>query len=69
MLRLAVGKKQIEPYNPDENPKIKYFKAKARLRDRVKEKNAKDGLTLGTTLAAICCMGLGLTPLNVGELS
>ena len=67
-LRRAVGDKEAEPYNPDENPKIKYFKAKARLRDRVKAKS-KDGLTLGTTLASICCMGIGITPLNVGELS
>ena len=68
MLRRAIGEKEVEPYNPDENPKIKYFKAKARLRDRIKAKS-KDSLTLGSTLASICCMGLGITPLNVGELS
>ena len=68
ILRRAIGEKEAEPYNPNENPKIKYFKAKARKRDRVKAQS-KDGLTLGTTLASICCMGLGITPLNVGELS
>lgn len=68
MLRRSIGEKEIEPYNPDENPKVKYFKAKARLRDRVKAKS-KDALTLGSTLAAICCMGLNLNPLNIGELS
>lgn len=68
ILRRACGDKEVEPYNPDENPKVKYFKAKARLRDRVKAKS-KNGLTLGTTLASICCMGLGITPLNIGELS
>ena len=67
-LRRAVGEKEAEEYNPNENPKVKYFKAKARLRDRVKAKS-KDNLTLGTTLASICCMGIGITPLNVGELS
>ncbi len=67
-LRRAVGEKEVEPYNPNENPKVKYFKAKARLRDRIKAKS-KDSLTLGTTLASICCMGIGITPLNVGELS
>ena len=67
-LRRAVGDKEAEPYNPEENPKVKYFKAKARLRDRVKAKS-KDALTLGSTLASICCMGIGITPLNVGELS
>ena len=69
ILRRACGDKEIEPYNPNENPKVKYFKTKARLRDRVKAKNSKNGLTLGTTLASICCMGLGITPLNIGELS
>ena len=68
LLRQSIGEKEIEPYNPDENPKIKYFKAKARLRDRVKAKS-KDALTLGSTLASICCMGFGLNPLNIGELS
>jgi len=68
MLRPAIGEKQVEPYNPNENPKVKYFKAKARMRDRVKAKS-KDGLTLGTVLASICCMGLGINPLNIGELS
>jgi hypothetical protein len=67
-LRRAVGEKEAEPYNPNENPKVKYFKAKARLRDRVKA-NSKNALTLGATLASICCMGIGITPLNVGELS
>ena len=67
-LRRAIGEKEVEPYNPNENPRIKYFKAKARLRDRVKAKS-KNNLTLGSTLASICCMGLGITPLNVGELS
>lgn len=67
-LRQSLGEKEIEPYNPNENEKIKYFKAKARLRDRVKAKS-KDSLTLGSTLAAICCMDFGLNPLNIGELS
>ena len=67
-MRKAIGEKEVEPYNPNENEKIRYFKAKARLRDRVKSKS-KDSLTLGSTLAAICCMGIGLTPLNIGELS
>ena len=68
LLRRSIGEKEVEPYNPDENPKVKYFKAKARLRDRVKAKS-KDNLTLGSTLAAICCMDLNLNPLNIGELS
>ena len=68
MLRLAIGQKEIEPYDPNLHPKVKYFKAKARLRDKVKA-TSKDALTLGSTLAAICCMDLNLNPLNIGELS
>lgn len=68
MMRRAVGQKEVEPYNPNLHPKVKYFKAKQRLRDRVKAKS-KDALTLGSTLAAICCMDLNLNPLNIGELS
>ena len=69
LLRRSVGEKEIEPYDPNLHPKVKYFKAKQRLRDRVKAKNSKDGLTLGSTLASICCMGLNLNPLTIGELS
>ena len=68
LLRQSVGDKEVEPYNPNENPKIKYFKAKARYRDKVKAKS-KNALTLGATLASICCMNFGLNPLNIGELS
>lgn len=68
LLRESIGENPIEPYNPDENPKVKYFKAKARMRDRVKA-NSKDGLNLGTILAVISCMNLGLNPLNVGEIT
>ena len=68
LMRESIGEKKVDPYNPNENPKIKYFKAKARLRDRVKAKS-KDALNLGSTLAAICCMGFGINPLNIGELS
>jgi hypothetical protein len=68
MMRRAIGEKEVEPYDPNLHPKVKYFKAKQRLRDRVKAQS-KDALTLGSTLAAICCMGLNLNPLTIGELS
>lgn len=68
LIRQAIGEKEKEPYDPNEHPKVKYFKAKARKRDRIKAQS-KESLTFGTTLATICCMGLGITPLNVGELS
>ena len=43
------------------------MKAKARLRDKIKAK--KDGIPLSVILVSICCMGLGITPLNIGEIS
>ena len=72
LIRESVGKKTVEPPNPNEHPKIKEMKRKARYRDRVKEKQtakSKDGITLFTSLVSICCMGLGITPLNIGEMS
>lgn len=72
VVRECVGKKPVEPPDPNEHPKIKEMKRKARYRDKVKAKNAakgKDGITLFTTLVSICCMGLGITPLNIGEMS
>lgn len=68
LVRISVGSKPVEPPNPNEHPKIKAMKAKARLRDRIKSKSGK-GINLSTTLAAICCMGIGITPLNIGEIS
>lgn len=72
IIRECAGKKKVEPYNPNEHPKIKEMKRKARYRDKVKAKQTakgKDGITLFTTLVSICCMGLGITPLNIGEMS
>ena len=70
LIRLATNQKVVEPPNPKEHPKIKAMKAKARYRDKVKAKQmAKTGLTLFSTMASICCMGIGLTPLNIGEMS
>ena len=68
MVREACGMERIKPANPNEDPRIKALKAKARYRDQVKAKQGK-GLNLKTTLTAICCMGLGINPLNIGELS
>ena len=72
LIRESVGKAIVAPPNPNEHPKIKEMKRRARYRDKVKAKNAaksKDGVSLFTTLVSICCMGLGITPLNIGEMS
>ena len=42
----------------------------AKKSDTFKAKQAaKTGITLFSTMASICCMGIGLTPLNIGEIS
>lgn len=70
LIRMAINQKPIEPPNPNEHPKIKAMKAKARLRDRVKaQQAAKNGMDLFTIMTSICCMGIGVTPLNIGEMS
>lgn len=67
-VRAILGEKKIDPPNPNEDPRLKRMKAKARYRDRVKAKSGK-GLQLGSSLASLCCMGFGLNPLSLGELS
>ena len=72
-IRESIGIKTVgppEPLNPNEDPRIARIKAKARERDRIKAKQSyKNGISLSTSLTAICCMGIGLTPLNIGEMS
>lgn len=68
-IRISLGGDVISPPDPNEHPKIKAMKAKARYRDKVKATSGKNGLTLSTSLISICCMGIGLNPLNIGELS
>lgn len=67
-IRMSLGEKAVEPPNPDEHPKIRQMKAKARYRDKIKAKQ-NGGVNLLTSLASICCMGIGITPLNIGEIS
>ena len=72
-IRVVMGEKQIDPPNPEEenlDPRIKRYKAKVRANEKIiQRKKAKKAPTIGTLLAAICCMGIGLTPLNIGEIS
>ena len=72
-VRTALGEKEVqppEPFDPDEDPRIRKIKEKARERDRIKARQGrKDGISLATCLTAICCMGIGITPLNIGEMS
>ena len=73
MIREVCGDKPLKPSelpNPNEDPRITAMKAKARARDRAKAKqSASNGISIQTCLVAICCMGIGITPLNIGEMS
>lgn len=72
-IRLSVGLDEIEPpepINPHEHPKVRAMKAKARYRDRIKRKKGSNGgISLKESIVAICCMGIGISPLNIGEMS
>ena len=72
-IRLVMGFEMVQPPEPEDpnlDPRIKRYKAKIRAHDKIiAKKNAKKSPTLGTLLAAICCMGIGLSPLNIGEMS
>ena len=68
-IRASMGKEPVTILDETEqNPVVKRVKAAARRRERLKQKNKK-GESLTTILGAICCMGIGLTPLNIGEIS
>lgn len=69
-IRAAIGVKTIEPPDPNEHPKVRYFKAKQRARDRVKAKKQGANVNKLTTLiTSICCMNMGLNPINIQELT
>ena len=72
-VRLVMGLETILPPDPEEeelDPRIKRWKMKVKESEKIiKKKKDKEAPTLGTLLAAICCMGIGLNPLNIGEMS
>ena len=71
-IRLSIGLKPIVLTEDEEieDPRVKRWKMKIKEREKIlNSKKAKTAPTLGTLLAAICCMGIGLNPLNIGEMS
>lgn len=71
-IRVSLGQEALKEPNLEDPPKIAEMKAKARRRDRLKAKGSKKedaGMTFKSTLSALCCMGIGLTPLNIEGLS
>lgn len=68
LIRNSLGEASIEAPVENENPRIKKMKAKARYRDRIKAKQGK-GLSFEGLIKSICCMGIGINPLNIGDLT
>lgn len=68
MVRVVLGASEVEKPDPNLDPRIKRYKAKIRASERMLAKK-KGGTNFGTLIAAICCMGNGLNPLNIGEIS
>ena len=72
-IRKVIGIEAEKKPNPeDENldPRVKRWKMKVqKYNEIIARKKSKRAPTLGTLLTAICCMGIGLNPLNIGEIS
>ena len=72
-IRKSMGMENEKPPEPEEenlDPRIKRYKMKIKQSEELlKKKKSKQAPTLGTLLTAICCMGIGLNPLNIGEIS
>jgi hypothetical protein len=73
MIRQVMGTEMEKLPDPEEenlDPRIKRYKMKIKQSEEIlKKKKSKNAPTLGTLLTAICCMGIGLNPLNIGEIS
>ncbi len=68
-IRTCIGIEEVEKPNPHMHPKIRAMKAKARERDRIKAKQEARKCGYSTVMLGCCCSDLGITPLNIGELS
>lgn len=70
VIRNSMGFSIIEPTIVEDSPFVKRIKAAKRRREKLAAKTkSKKAASLTTILGAICCMGIGLTPLNIGEIS
>lgn len=69
-VRISMGIPIVAPTEQPMDPLVAKVRKAARRREKIKRANtSKKGISLATSLAAICCMGIGLTPLNIGDIS
>lgn len=66
-IRAGVGQKSKVSPDLNEHPRIARMKALRRIRDAKKGQYNKIDIT--TTLSSVCCMGVGITPLNIGKVT
>lgn len=67
LIRDVIGENRKKRPQIDEDPRYARMKAMARKRDAIKNKQKGDKISLSTLLAGVCCMNVGLNPLNIGE--
>ena len=68
LIRICLGENPKEKNELEKNIRLRKMKAKARYRDRIKAKQG-NGITLEDSMTSICCMGIGINPLNIREMS
>lgn len=68
LIRICLGENPKEKNELEKNIRLRKMKAKSRYRDRVKAKQG-GGITLEDSMTSICCMGIGINPLNIREMS
>lgn len=68
LVREACGSRPVLAPDPTLHPRAKAMLAKARERDRIKAKQQK-GRTLHSLMTAVCCLGVGITPLNIKDMT
>lgn len=69
-IRQLNGDKPIEKEDETIDPRLARMKAKQRLRDRVKAKQAQEKIqySFSTLMMATCCLGVGVTVFNIDKL-
>lgn len=61
---------QVDPIPENESEKAKYFREKRELRDAIKRKQeSKNAPSLVDLMSALCAYGIGITPLNIKDIS
>ena len=69
-IRELIGEKPIEKIEKDIDPRLARMKAKQRLRDQIKNKQAQEkmGYEFSTLMLSTCCLGVGVTFENIDKL-